>query len=47
MDLYDSIIYHVREQIGLMIEKKDIEIVHIMHYPLGKKIIYLIKNRKV
>lgn len=22
MDLYDSVIYHVREQIGLMIEKK-------------------------
>jgi len=29
MDLYDSVIYHVREQIGLMIEK-NIEIVHII-----------------
>lgn len=46
MDLYDSVIYHVREQIGLMIEKKDIEIVHIMHYPLGKKLYILLRTEK-
>lgn len=45
MDLYDSVIYHVREQIGLMIEK-NIEIVHIMHYPLGKKLYILLGTEK-
>ena len=39
-------VFHVKEQIDLGVEKKDIKIVHIMHYPLGKKIKHFIKNEK-
>ena len=38
--------FHVNEQIGLGVEKKDIKIVHIMHYPLGKKLYILLKTKK-
>lgn len=39
-------VFHVKEQIGLGVEKKDIKIVHIMHYPLGKKLYILLKTKK-
>ena len=45
-DLYESVAFHVKEQIGLGVEKKDIKIVHIMHYPLGKKLYILLKTKK-
>lgn len=45
-DLYESVVFHVKEQIGLGVEKKDIKIVHIMHYPLGKKLYILLKTKK-
>lgn len=39
-------VFHVKEQIGLGVEKKDIKIVHIMHYSLGKKLYILLKTKK-
>lgn len=45
-DLYDSVVFHVKEQIGLGAEKKDIKIVHIMHYILGEKLYNLLKTKK-
>lgn len=36
----------MKEQIGLGVEKKDIKIVHIMHYSLGKKLYILLKTKK-
>lgn len=36
----------MKEQIGLGVEKKDIKIVHIMHYSLGEKLYILLKTKK-